>query len=113
MEPTYTPYEMEDGSIVPLSLNYGLLLRLRSADKGAYRLYKEALKQANDDPEYVNLVILYTSYTCGYILDNGNTDGLLSLEDFAFSMNQDRNYNGEIAKEISAPKQKKASGKRS
>ena len=108
-----TDYDMADGTRVPLSLNYGLLFKLRAKDKDAYKTYNDAMVHIQDEPEYNNAVILYTAYLCGHLLENGSLEGTMDMDEFFTNMSQNRQYNGRITNEIYSPNRKTASAKRS
>lgn len=113
MEIITTDYTMVDGTTIPLSLNYGLLFKLRAKDKGIYKAYNEALTSMKEEPEYGSAIVLYTAYACGHLKDHNDISDMMSMEDFFTSMSQDRAYNAQVAQEIYSPNQKKASAKRS
>lgn len=106
MKPVTVDYTMADGETVPMSLNYGLLFKLRAKDKQAYKLYNETMSNAKDEPDFANAVILYAAYACAYLLDHDSVDDMTPMDEFMMSMSQDRQYNAQIAQELYAPNSK-------
>ena len=110
-----TVYRMNDGSSVGLSMNYGLLLKLRSKAPKLYSSYNAAQLKISkqEDIELGQAQIIYTGYVCAHLHDHDNLKGALSLVEFFCAMNQDRQYNASITNEIYSPNHKMASAKRS
>ena len=104
MEIITTDYEMDDKSVVPLALNYGLLFKLRSKAKADYDRYNEMLNQSKKEADLSNAILIYTAYLCAYLIDHDDIKDSIGFEDFLFTMSQNRQYNGNIARDIYSPK---------
>lgn len=112
-QPTGIPYELSDGSIVHLTLSYGLLAKLREIAPVAYEAYNKAQSLLQKEPDLQTAILIYVAYLCGLINQEGSVDGARSQEEFLAGMLGNRNYDGETFIKLFAPNPTTASATRS
>lgn len=113
VKPAGIPYALADGTIVNLTLSYGMLARLRSLDRAAYDAYNKAQTLLEKEPDLQGAILLHTAYLCGRIAEHGTTEGALGQEAFLSRMLGNRNLDGEAFKMLFSPNPTTASAKRS
>ena len=78
---TTTDFELTDGTVVPLTLTFGLLLKLRSKSKEDYARFNRVIMEGPKDV-MDSMAIIYAAYLCAYIDDHNTHGGALSEEEF-------------------------------
>lgn len=110
---TVVELEMQDGSIVRLTLAYRFLLQLSAKNRAAYEEYNASWRKKEEKrDEFDNLRFIYTGYLCAAIQD-GTFDEAMSWDAFIDAAPTDREAVGMALMGLIAPKRKGASVKRS
>lgn len=78
MKNTYQELELQDGSVVKLTLNFARLLQIKNERKDLYARLMKVLQAENFDVLFDSLTILYVGYLCA----NLNNNEILSEEEF-------------------------------
>lgn len=107
------PYTLADGRDVMLSVNYGLLFKLREQNKAAYKRYNEAFKLMMTEPDFASAEIIYAAYLMGLIAETGNVKDAMDEFEFLSFMPRDRELNMNVMSKLVLPNRAKASTKRS
>ncbi|MDD3185949.1 MAG: hypothetical protein ACOX1S_05320 [Anaerostipes sp.] len=95
----YVEYKLEDGKNVRMTLNFGLLYKLRAADRKTYdNLNKVLIKGQKEVLDSVDL--LYGAYKCANLSES------MSKENFIEKMNKDFGYNNESLKRLTNQRKK-------
>ena len=100
-----------DGREIEMTLNFCLLYKLGGMD-GFSSVYKSYNKIMSKGPqsEVDNVKILYTAYCCANI---NNVDNIMSFEDFASLLPEDRTVIGDLLIDLTSKKKKTDSGNHS
>lgn len=98
--------ELENGSVVSLTLSFAALYKLRNSNKPLYDKYNQLMnKKDTDELDMVN--IIYIAYVCGNI-GKGN---ILNFEEFLEIVPSDREVIGKAIETLLVPKKKQVSPK--
>lgn len=94
-----TNYKMEDGTNVNMSLNFGLLYKLRAESRDTYNALNKVLVNGQKDIlETIDL--LYGAYRAA------NLKKFMSRKEFEENMNQDFAYNNQILARLTTGRKK-------
>lgn len=99
---TVYDFELEDGSVVKMTLRFYSLYQLKSKNKAVYERYNKIMVKGPAE-ELENVTILYTAYLCANL---ENIDECMSEIDFLQLMPSDREYVGEMLGNLISPKKK-------
>lgn len=75
-------FELNDGSIVPLTITWGLLMQIRSKSLSDYKRFSKMVAGGVGDDILGCITILYAAYLCGHIDEHGGTVGCMAESDF-------------------------------
>lgn len=110
IKPTSTQLLLEDGSTIGLTLNFGLLYRLKQENKAAYggffRAYGGGAKGREADPLFDSIDVLYAAYCCHCLREDAEAMG---YEDFLCLLPQDMEQVMKLASALISPKKAAAS----
>ena len=109
IKPISTELLLEDGSTIGLTLNFGLLYRLKSVNKAAYGGFFRAFggaKGREADPLFDSIDVLYAAYCCHCLRENVEPMG---YEDFLSLLPQDMGQVMTLASTLISPKKAAAS----
>lgn len=111
---TVIDYELSDGTVVPLTFTWGLMVHVQANEKGVYKRFSRALMAGEIQSDILNVVLaLYVAYLCGYIQQTGSISGSMSESEFMALVPNDLGAACSIIGEIFIPKAKAASEGRS
>ena len=108
-----TQIEMSDGTALPLTITWGLLLKISAISKPLYKKFSRLVTGGVGDDVLGMLSIVYCGYLCAYLDENGTTAGCLTEEEFAAVAPNDINAITTAATELIAPKAARDSKTRS
>lgn len=95
-------FELNDGEVIKLVINFSLLYKLREKRKSVYETYSNTLVMGSKDLfDYIQ--ILYTAYLCANI---NNIDSCMNFEEFIERMPNDITSIVGMAGELIQPKKK-------
>lgn len=78
MKNTYQEFELENGQIVKLTLNFAKLLKVKNERPETYENFMKVLQNKDFDIVFDSLTVLYTGYLCA----NMDDESMLSEEEF-------------------------------
>ena len=96
-------FELDDGTVVQMTLKYFALYQLRAKNKAAYDKYNRIMMKGPQE-ELENITILYTAYLCAN-LDSIET--CMSETEFMQRVPDDREYLGTVLTALINSKKKK------
>lgn len=99
---TVRDFELADGTVVQMTLNYLSLYQLKPKKKGIYERYNKIMTKGPEE-ELENVTILYTAYLCANV---NNLDECMDEYTFLSLMPVNRQYVGEAIAELINPKKK-------
>ena len=106
---TVVELEMDDGSVVRLTLAYRYLMQLSAKNRAAYDEYNASWRKKEEKrDEFDNLRFIYTGYLCAAIMD-GTFDDTMTWQQFLDAAPIDREAVGMALMGLIAPKRKGAS----
>lgn len=105
--------EMADGTVVPLVITWGLVLRISAIDKRLYKRFSKLVTSGFAEDVLAAITIVYCGYLCAYLAEHGSADGSLTEEEFAANAPNDIGEVTNVAAELIAPKATKAFRERS
>lgn len=99
---TFLDFELNDGSIVKLTLNFGLLYDVRSKYKSIYDEYNRIMTTGKMEDFLMVGTILYTAYLCANI----DSENILNKEDFFLLLPFDMELLKEVQQKLTQAKKK-------
>ena len=99
---TVRDFELADGTVVQMTLNYYALYQLKPKKKSIYERYNKIMTRGPEE-ELENVTILYTAYLCANV---HNIDECMDEMTFLTLMPENRQYIGEVISELINPKKK-------
>lgn len=106
IKPTMTNFQLDDGSVIQLTLNLMLLYRLKSLRKDAYERFNNVMVKGPQDV-FDNLTVVYTAYLCANI---DTIDACTSYADFMQRASGSIQALTMACQDLINPKKKTASG---
>ena len=100
---TIYDFELNDGTVVQMTLQYFALYQLRGKNKTAYDRYNRIMMKGPQE-ELDNVTILYTAYLCANL---ARIDECVTELEFLQLMPTDREYTGGILASLLNDKKKK------
>ncbi|MCD8188634.1 MAG: hypothetical protein LUD78_00155 [Clostridiales bacterium] len=108
------PFELADGQIVNLRLNFGLLYKLKTADRAAYNRFYAAYGPADGkekkDAIFAMVDIVYSAYLCGCFAEKKEP---MEYEDFLMLLPDDMDAVIRTGTRLVSPKKNRDSARRS
>lgn len=95
-------FELNDGQVITLTINFGLLYQLRAKNKEAYETYSKTILLGSKDL-FDLIQIIYVAYLCANI---NNLDSCMDFETFIDKMPADISEIAKVAGELTQPKKK-------
>lgn len=108
-----TEIEMSDGTVLLLTVTWGLLVKLRAKNKEFYKRFSGLITKGFVDDIISALGIVYCGYLCAYLEDNDNLEDALTEDEFTALAPNDIGEVLNAAQELVAPKAVAASRARS
>ena len=108
-----TEIEMADGTVVPLVITWGLIMRISALDKKLYKRFSKLATTGFAEDVLAAATIVYCGYLCAYLNENGSADGCLTEDEFTANIPNDISEVTTAAAELIAPKAAKAFKERS
>lgn len=99
---TVIDFELADGTVVQMTLNYLSLYQLKPKKKSIYERYNKIMTKGPEE-ELENVTILYTAYLCANVR---NIEECMDEMTFLSLMPSNRQYVGEVISELISPKKK-------
>ncbi len=96
--------EMADGTVVPLVITWGLLLRVSTLNKELYKRFSKLSTRGFINDILSAVTIVYTGYLCAYLDENGSAEGCLTEDEFTANVPNDISVVSMAALELTAPK---------
>lgn len=100
---TVYDFELDDGSVVQMTLRYYSLYLLRGKNKAAYEKYNKIMMRGPQE-ELENITILYTAYLCANL---DKIEECMSELEFMQLVPDNREYTGAILNDLLNSKKKK------
>lgn len=98
----YFKFELNNGDIVMITLNFGALYRLRNTDKQLYDEYNGILRKKDTDKDEIDSArLVYVAYRCANEADH------MSFEEFIDKMPYNRKYIQRIIQDLYYTSKKK------
>lgn len=104
-----TELTMSDGTVIKLTLTWGLLVKLRAKDKSLYKRFSSVITKGFVEDIVQALDIVYAGYLCEYIDENDGLDDALTEAEFQAVAPNDIYEVIQAAQELIAPKAAAAS----
>lgn len=104
-----TELTMSDGTVLKLTLTWGLLVKLRAKNKSLYKRFSSVITKGFIEDIVQALDIVYAGYLCEYIDENGGLDDALTEDEFQAVAPNDIYEVIQAAQELIAPKAAAAS----
>ena len=104
-----TELTMSDGTVLKLTLTWGLLVKLRAKNKSLYKRFSSVITKGFVEDIVQALEIVYAGYICQYIDETGGTDDALTEDEFQAVAPNDIYEVIQAAQELIAPKAAAAS----
>ena len=95
-------FKLNDGEVIKLVINFGLLYQLRAKKKDVYEKYSQTILMGSKDI-FDFIQIIYVGYLCANI---NEIDSCMSFETFAEKMPVDITEIVSVAQELTQPKKK-------
>lgn len=105
MKNTFLDFELENGEVIKLTLNFTRLLQLKNKRKNIYEKYNNILLKGTKDVIEDSIITLYTAYLCANI-EHLEDNILMSLETFTESIPQNFILMNETVQNLVSPKKK-------
>lgn len=107
---------MQSGKSLPLSLNFGMLYKMRRDYPEKYKRYNYAMKHLDDKEEdsmFIIIDIIYTGYECAVLLDKKELtdENHKSYEEFLTELPDDMEYVADFGEKLIHSKKPTASDK--
>lgn len=107
---TFVDFELDDGSVIKLTLTYRYLLQFKTKCKSLYDRYNKIIVKGVQD-EFDNLTIIYTAYLCAYLQIHGSTEESMTEDAFIDAVSSDREAVSFAIQSLIYPKKARASRK--
>ena len=89
-------FELEDGTIVPMTLTFYAIYQLKNKNKSLYDRYNKVMTKGAQD-EFDMIIVLYAAYCCA-------NDEPMAEEDFMIALGSDRKAVAEAIQKLTQPK---------